>query len=252
MDMNGSVIAITGAGGGLGQTMAIELAKAGASLALLDLDSRSLEETQALCAASQARVYLYPMDVTDEQQVEQTFDAIVRDLGQLDGLVNNAGILRDAMLVKVKGEEVSKMSLAQFNSVISVNLTGTFLCGREAALKMIETKRKGVIINISSVSRAGNMGQSNYSASKAGVASLATCWAKELGRYGIRAAAIAPGVVKTAMTDQMKPEAIARLENMVPLGRIAQADEIAHAVKFIFESDYYTGRVLELDGGLRL
>lgn len=198
------------------------------------------------------KALIYPMNVTDEGEVERTFEQIVEDFGQLDGLVNNAGILRDGMLVKVQDGNISKMSLEQFNSVIKVNLTGTFLCGREAAVKMIETGRKGVIINISSVSRAGNIGQTNYSASKAAVATLATTWAKELARYGIRAAAIAPGVIHTAMADQMKPEAIARLEKMIPVGRMGEASEIAHTVKFIFENEYITGRVLEVDGGIRM
>jgi len=161
-------------------------------------------------------------------------------------------VLRDGLLVKVKDGEMSKMSLEQFNTVMNVNVTGTFLCGREAAAKMIQTARKGVIINISSVARAGNIGQTNYAASKAAVATMAVCWAKELGRYGIRAAVVAPGIVRTAMADQLKPEAIERLKKMVPVGRIGEASEIAHAVKYIFESDYFTGRVLEVDGGIRM
>ncbi|MGB7997886.1 MAG: SDR family oxidoreductase, partial [Photobacterium halotolerans] len=194
----------------------------------------------------------YEVDVTQENQVERVFDQIIDDFGQLDGLVNNAGILRDGLLVKVKEGEVTKMSLEQFNAVMTVNSTGTFLCGREAAARMIQTQRPGVIINISSVARAGNFGQTNYAASKAAVATMAVCWAKELGRYGIRAAAIAPGVVRTAMADQMPQEAIDRLEKMIPLKRVGQAKEIAHAVKFILENDYFTGRVLEVDGGMRM
>ncbi|AMG10649.1 SDR family oxidoreductase [Vibrio vulnificus] len=252
MHLKESVIAITGAGQGLGQMMAVTLAHAGAELALLDLNEEGLRHTQEQCHMLGTKALIYPMNVTDEGEVERTFEQIVEDFGQLDGLVNNAGILRDGMLVKVQDGNISKMSLEQFNSVIKVNLTGTFLCGREAAVKMIETGRKGVIINISSVSRAGNIGQTNYSASKAAVATLATTWAKELARYGIRAAAIAPGVIHTAMADQMKPEAIARLEKMIPVGRMGEASEIAHTVKFIFENEYITGRVLEVDGGIRM
>jgi 3-oxoacyl-[acyl-carrier protein] reductase len=192
------------------------------------------------------------MDVTNEAQVMKTFEDIVIDFGHVDGLINNAGILRDGLLVKVKDGQISKMSLEQFDTVMNVNVTGTFLCGREAAVKMIETKRKGVIINISSVARAGNIGQTNYSASKAAVATMATSWARELARYGIRAAAIAPGIVHTAMADQMKPEAIERLKQMVPVGRMGEPGEIAHAAKYILENDYFTGRVLEIDGGMRM
>ncbi|EHZ7349915.1 SDR family oxidoreductase [Vibrio parahaemolyticus] len=252
MDIKNSVIAITGAGQGLGQMMAITLAQSGADLALLDVNETGLRETQSQCQMLSAKVFTYPVDVTNESDVEATFDTILQDFGQLNGLINNAGVLRDGLLVKAKDGVISKMSLEQFNLVMNVNVTGTFLCGREAAVKMIESGSQGVIINISSVARAGNIGQTNYSASKAAVATMATTWARELARYGIRAAAIAPGVVHTAMADQMKPEAIERLEKMIPVGRIGEASEIAHAVKYILESDYFTGRVLEVDGGIRM
>ncbi|MBD8511135.1 SDR family oxidoreductase [Photobacterium sp. CAU 1568] len=252
MDLRNAVIAITGAGQGLGQMMAVTLAQAGADLALIDLNQEGLAQTRTQCQMLSSKALTYAADVTQESQVERAFDQIIDDFGQLDGLVNNAGILRDGLLVKVKEGEVTKMSLEQFNAVMTVNSTGTFLCGREAAARMIQTQRPGVIINISSVARAGNFGQSNYAASKAAVATMAVCWAKELGRYGIRAAAIAPGVVRTAMADQMPQEAIDRLEKMIPLKRVGQAKEIAHAVKFILENDYFTGRVLEVDGGMRM
>lgn len=252
MNLKQSVVAITGAGQGLGQTMAITLAQSGAELALLDINEQALQDTQQQCLALGVTFRIYPVDVTSEPQVEAVFNQIVEDFGQLDGLINNAGVLRDGLLVKVKEGEIHKMSLEQFNAVINVNLVGTFLCGREAAAKMIETKRKGVIINISSVARSGNIGQSNYSASKAAVASMATCWAKELARYSIRAAVIAPGVVDTAMARQLKPEAVDRLKAMIPVGRIGDSAEIAHAAKYIFENEYFTGRVLEIDGGMRM
>ncbi|MEZ9232527.1 SDR family oxidoreductase [Vibrio amylolyticus] len=252
MDLKQSVIAITGAGQGLGQMMAITLAQSGAQLALIDMNEKGLKLTQEQCHMLSVKAMTYCADVTNEQDVESLFDNVVDDFGQLDGLINNAGILRDGLLVKFKDNEMSKMSLEQFNSVMNVNVVGTFLCGREAAIKMIETERKGVIINISSVAKAGNIGQTNYSASKAAVATMATTWAKELARYGIRAAAIAPGIVKTAMAEQLKPEAIERLNSMVPVGRMGQPNEIAHAAKYILENDYFSGRVLEVDGGMRM
>ncbi|MBY7836449.1 SDR family oxidoreductase [Vibrio fluvialis] len=252
MNLRYSVIVITGAGQGLGQMMAVTLAQAGADLALLDMNEQGLLDTQKQCHMLSAKAIYYVMDVTNEAQVVKTFEDIVIDFGHVDGLINNAGILRDGLLVKVKDGQISKMSLEQFDTVMNVNVTGTFLCGREAAVKMIETKRKGVIINISSVARAGNIGQTNYSASKAAVATMATSWARELARYGIRAAAIAPGIVHTAMADQMKPEAIERLKQMVPVGRMGEPGEIAHAAKYILENDYFTGRVLEIDGGMRM
>ncbi|WP_394128115.1 SDR family oxidoreductase [Vibrio hepatarius] len=252
MNLRESVVAITGAGQGLGQMMAVTLAHAGAELALIDVNEQALKVTQDQCHMLGVKALTYIADVTNEAEVEQTFSDIVTDFGQLDGLVNNAGILRDGLLVKVKDDHVSKMSLEQFTSVIDVNLTGTFLCGREAALQMILTKRQGMIINISSVARAGNIGQTNYAASKAAVATLATTWARELARYGIRAAAIAPGVIETPMAAQMKPEAIERLEAMIPVGRMGHTNEIASTVKFLFENDYVNGRVIEVDGGIRM
>lgn len=259
MEIKNCTIAITGAGQGLGQMMAITLAQAGADLALLDVNEQGLQETQRQCHMLSAKALTYCVDITQEAAVEDVFTAIRTDFGQLNGVINNAGVLRDGLLVKPdkhsedqNASMMQKMSLEQFNTVMSVNVAGTFLCGREAAATMIALGCQGVIINISSVARAGNIGQTNYAASKAAVATMSVGWAKELARYGIRAAAIAPGVVETAMAKQLKPEAIERLKKMIPLGRIGEASEIAHAVKYILENDYFTGRVLEIDGGMRM
>lgn len=253
MNLQDKVIVVTGGGQGLGRAMAVSLAKDGAKLALIDLDQDLLNETAALVEEAGSSAKTYVANVTVETDVETTFDAIVNDFGGLDGLINNAGILRDGMLLKYKdGEVQKKMSLAQFQSVIDVNLTGVFLCGREAAVRMVEGQRGGVIINMSSVARAGNMGQTNYSASKAGVVAMTVTWARELGRHGIRVGAIAPGVIRTAMTDAMKPEAKERLVKMKPVGRLGEAEEIAHTAKYIFENDFFTGRVVEIDGGIAM
>ena len=127
-----------------------------------------------------------------------------------------------------------------------------FLGTREVAAKMVELGSTGLIINISSISRAGNMGQSNYSAAKAGVAALTVTWAKELARYGIRVAGIAPGFIETDMTAGMKPEALEKMTSGIPLKRMGKPEEIAHSAAYLFENEYYTGRILELDGGIRL
>ena len=251
MNLHDKTIVVTGGGQGLGRAMALNLAKSGAKLALIDVNEEQLQITVALIeeAGSQAKYYL--ANVTNESEVEATFTKINDDFSGIDGLINNAGILRDGMFVKAKDGVVSKkMSLDQFQSVIDVNLTGVFLCGREAAVHMIEGKRKGVIINMSSIARGGNMGQTNYAASKAGVVAMTVTWARELGRHGIRVGAIAPGVIRTAMTDAMKPEMRQRLESMKPVGRLGEADEIAHTVNYIFENEFFTGRVVEIDGGL--
>lgn len=254
MELKDATIAITGGGRGLGAAMARRLARQGCRLALIDLDEEALVETRRACEeAGAALVRNYTVNVTDEAVVEGLFASIGSEFGTLHGLVNNAGITRDALTLKYKdGELVSKMSMEQWQAVIDVNLTGVFLCGREAAAAMIERDCKGCIINISSISRYGNMGQLNYSASKAGVAAMAVVWAKEFARYGIRAAAIAPGFIGTEMVMSMKPEAREKLTSAIPLRRIGDPDEIAQTVQFIFENDYVSGRCFDIDGALRL
>jgi 3-oxoacyl-[acyl-carrier protein] reductase len=167
-------------------------------------------------------------------------------------LINNAGILRDAMLIKRDNGQLKKMSLEHWQKVIDVNLTGVFLCGREAAEHMIHFGNGGVIINLSSISRAGNIGQSNYAAAKAGVASLTVVWAKELARYGIRTGAIAPGFIHTEILNAMPEQILQSVLTQVPLRRGGQPEEVANAAAFIIENDYFSGRIVELDGGLRL
>ncbi|MEA1081479.1 SDR family oxidoreductase [Marinobacter qingdaonensis] len=253
MKIQDSVIAITGGGQGLGRAMAEYLAARGAKIALIDLMPEKLAEAAEACKEAGGDARTYVCNVAKEEDVEQTFAAIVEDFGQLNGLVNNAGILRDGLMVKVKDGQVEKrMELAQWQAVIDVNLTGVFLCGREASTQMIKNGDRGVIVNIASISRAGNMGQSNYSAAKAGVSALVPVWAKELARYGIRCMGIAPGFIETEMTASMKPEALEKMTAGIPLKRMGQPAEIASAVAFIFENDYMSGRMIEVDGALRL
>jgi len=252
MQLQDKVIIVTGGGQGLGRAMGEYLASKGARLALVDLNQERLDEAVAACKAAGGDARAYLCNVANEEQVSDMVARVAEDFGGLHGLVNNAGILRDGLLLKVKDGEISKMSLAQWQAVIDVNLTGVFLCTREVAAKMVELKSEGAIINISSISRAGNMGQTNYSAAKAGVASATVVWAKELARYGIRVAGVAPGFIETEMVASMKPESLEKMTSGIPLRRMGKPAEIAHSVAYIFENDYYTGRILELDGGLRL
>jgi 3-oxoacyl-[acyl-carrier protein] reductase len=254
MELSNKTIAITGGGRGLGAAIALRLARQGCKLALIDLDDATLRDSAAACEdAGAPLVKTYKVNVAQESDVEALFASIKADFGALHGLVNNAGITRDALTLKYKdGEQVSRMTLEQWQLVIDVNLTGVFLCGREGAAAMIETNSKGCIINISSISRAGNMGQVNYSATKAGVEAMAVVWAKEFARYGIRAAAIAPGFIGTEMVMAMKPEAREKLTGGIPLRRIGEPDEIARTVQFILENDYVSGRCIDVDGALRL
>jgi len=257
VDIKNNNIVITGGAQGLGLAMAEKFAAMGANIALIDMQQTILDDAVAMLSEHTSKhgtiVKAYAANVTEEAAMESTFNTINADFGHIGVLINNAGILRDGMFIKAKeGKVVDKMSLSQFQSVIDVNLTGVFLAGREAASHMIESGKGGVIVNMSSVARAGNIGQTNYAASKAGVVSMTTGWAKELGRFGIRVGAIAPGVIRTKMTDAMKPEAKQRMLAVTPVGRFGEADEIAQTAQYIVENDFFTGRVIEIDGGIRL
>jgi 3-oxoacyl-[acyl-carrier protein] reductase len=253
MQINEKVVAITGGARGIGKAIASAFAERGARIALLDLVPADLEAARGELAARGVEVRAYPANVAKEVEVAAALERVVADFGGLDVMINNAGIIKDAMLVKVRdGAVVGKMSLEQWQAVIDVNLTGVFLCGREAAEHMIRLGHGGVIVNIASISKAGNAGQSNYSAAKAGVTALAVVWARELARFGIRAASIAPGFTRTDILSAMPPEMLEKMTAPVPLKRLGLPEEVAHAAVFIAENDYFTGRSIDLDGGLRL
>ena len=253
MHLTGCTTVVTGAARGIGRAMALRFAREGSNLALIDLRIEDLAETQSLAQDLGVEARTYAANVADEQAVCAVMERIVADSGRIDVLVNNAGIVKDALLIKVRdGEVIDKLSLSNWQAVIDVNLTGVFLCGREAATHMVKQGRGGVIINISSVSRHGNTGQTNYSAAKAGVESMAVVWAKELARYGIRAGAIAPGYSRTDILSSMKPELLERIVAPVPAGCLGEPEEIAEAALFIARNDFFTGRCLDLDGGLRI
>jgi Dehydrogenases with different specificities (related to short-chain alcohol dehydrogenases) len=253
MDLNGKVVVVTGGARGIGKAISAAFAARGARLALLDLDPAVLETTRAEFAAAGVEVSAHALNVAKEEDVIAAFDDVLARHGRLDVLVNNAGIIKDALLVKVKdGAIVGKMTLAQWQAVIDVNLTGVFLCGREAAERMIKLGDGGAIINISSISKAGNAGQSNYSAAKAGVAAMAVTWAKELARFNIRAASIAPGFIRTDLLAGMPPEMLEKMTTPVPLKRLGLPEEVAQTAVYIAENDFFTGRSIDIDGGLRL
>lgn len=253
MEIKNNVFAITGGAQGLGFAMANAIAEKGGHLALLDINDEILQQAETELKKYGVTVKSYITNVAKENNVITSFEKIVNDFGQLNGVINNAGITRDGLLIKAhNGEIVKKLELADWQAVMDVNLTGVFLCAREAAEKMITTNSEGVIINISSISKDGNYGQTNYSAAKSGVAAMTVTWAKELARYNIRAAAIAPGFMATEMVNNMNQTALDNLKKEIPLGRLGEADEIAKAAISIIENNYFNGRVLEVDGGLRV
>ena len=246
------VAAVTGAAGGIGQAIVCSLLEKDYRVALLDNNPDGLQKVIDNFALSSDKLRAYPLNVSAEQEVMDTMASITKDFGRFDVLINNAGILRDGLLLKAKEGVVSKrLSLEDWQSVININLTGVFLCGREAATQMVHGGHGGTIVNMTSLARRGNFGQSSYSASKAGVEALTVTWAQELSRFNIRVAGIAPGVIETRMTAGMKPEALDALCNKVPSGRLGWPEEIASSVEFILDNHYFNARILEVDGGLR-
>jgi 3-oxoacyl-[acyl-carrier protein] reductase len=252
MKIEGARVMVTGGGRGIGWTFAELFMKAGAKVMICDVNADDLAKAEAKAKAAGATLATSLCDISKEDQVAATFAKMVDAYGGVDVLINNAGITRDGLFLKSKDGEIKTMTLAQWQLVIDVNLTGTFLCSREAATSMVKNGNPGVIINISSISREGNMGQTNYSATKAGVAAMTVALAKELARYNIRVAAIAPGYTATEMVMAMREDMQDKVKSTIPLRRFATTEEIASTALFIVENDYITGRVIEVDGGLRL
>jgi 3-oxoacyl-[acyl-carrier protein] reductase len=253
MRIQDKTVLITGAARGLGAAMAVHFSELGARLALVDLDESSLDDVRKRCDDLGAETLALAGNVADEDDVVRVFDRTLTEFGRLDVAIANAGILRDGLLIKrADGKLTQKMSLSDWQAVIDVNLTGVFLCGREAAARMADNDEGGCIINISSISRHGNFGQSNYSAAKAAVAALTVVWAKELARYSIRVNAIAPGFVATDILKAMPADVLEKMTAGIPVGRLGQPSEIAAAAAFLVQNDYMNGRVIEIDGGQRL
>jgi 3-oxoacyl-[acyl-carrier protein] reductase len=246
-------VVVTGAASGMGRTFALELARAGAAVVAADLDLDRLGSVVEAGRGLPGSIHAVRANVSQEGDVVALMDQANEVLGGLNGLVNNAGIFRDGLLVKVDKETgaVKKMPLADWDAVLAVDLTGPFLCMREFAAKVVTNKTPAsCVVNISSVARHGNVGQSNYSAAKAGLVADTRLWAAELARYGVRVGAIAPGFVDTPILRGMRPEVLEGMLKSVPLRRVATPEEIFLAVRFVFECDYFTGRCIDVDGGI--
>jgi len=255
MQIDTSKVLVTGGASGMGRHFTLALAAAGADVAFCDLNADGIAEVVAAGADLPGKVVGFEANVADEESVVGLIKGAAEALGGLNVLINNAGIFRDGLLVKKDRETgaVRKMSLKKWQAVIDVDLTGPFLCTREFAARCVETGDKpAVIVNISSVARHGNMGQSNYSAAKAGLVADTKLWAGELSRYGIRTGAIAPGFVDTPILQGMRPDVLEKMLKGVPLRRAGSMQEMFLAVKFIIECDYFTGRCIDVDGGLQV
>ncbi|MDH5506790.1 MAG: 3-oxoacyl-ACP reductase FabG [Anaerolineae bacterium] len=242
---------ITGAGSGIGQATALRFAKDGAKLLLSDLDADGLEATWQQVEAAGGAASIVVGNVTQRDDVQGMVDAALKTYGRLDILINNAGITRDGLTTRIKDGEPQFMSDEKWDAVLDVNLKGTWLCSQLAAVPMIQQK-SGRIVNTASTSALGNIGQANYSASKAGVIGLTKTFALEWARYGIAVNCIAPGGVKTQMTAAIPEKIMENLLAEIPYRRMAEPAEIAavHAFLSSEEASYITGQVIFVDGGL--
>jgi 3-oxoacyl-[acyl-carrier protein] reductase len=253
MELQGLKIVISGGASGMGRHFAVRLAEAGAQVAIGDVNEAGLAETAELAGKAKGNVHLRRLDVASETDVASFVEWAHGAMGGLNALINNAGILRDGLLVKKDREtgEVKKLTKEHWDAVIAVNLTGATLLARDCVAKMVSTgTRPGVVVNMSSVARHGNRGQSNYSAAKAALAANTKTWALEWAPFGIRCGAIAPGMVETPMTRGMNQKARDALVAVIPVGRIGMPEDLWLGVKFVLECDYFNGRTIDVDGGM--
>ncbi len=250
MRLKDQVALITGGAIGIGQATAERFAQEGAKVVICDVNREIGEGTAKELGPE---VAFYEVDVTDRQAVQGWVDEVVERYGRADILVSNAGVLRDAALVKVKdGELLKQMPEIDFDLVIAVNLKGVFNCTQAVAPTMIQ-QRSGVILNASSVvGLDGNFGQTNYVATKAGVVGMTKVWARELGRHGIRVNAIAPGLIATEMIMSMPDKILDGMKRRTPVQRLGQPRDVANAYLFLAsdEASFISGAVLRVDGGI--
>ncbi len=250
MRLKDKVTLITGGASGIGKATAELFAREGAKVVICDVNE---EAGKALVAQLGNDATFYKVNVADRQAVQAWVDDVVARYGRVDVLVNNAGVTRDGLFVKVKdGELVKQMEEAAFDLVVDINLKGVFNCAQAVAPYMIK-QGSGVILNMASVvGLYGNLGQTNYVATKAGVIGMTKVWARELGRYGVRVNAVAPGFILTDMVQKMPEKVLEDMRAKTPLGRLGQPEDIAHAFLWLAsdEASFVHGATLSVDGGI--
>lgn len=244
MDFKGQVALVTGGARGIGKKIAENLAKNGVNIAVADVSVESAAETAKELASLGVKTQSLSLDVSNSEQASKVFEDIVREFGRIDIVVNNAGITRDGLVLRMKEED--------WDAVININLKGVFLCSKEAVKVMVKQKY-GRIINIASVvAFMGNPGQANYSASKAGIVGLTKTIAREYASRGITVNAVAPGFIATAMTDALAENVKQEMLKSIPVGKFGSVEDVANAVSFLAspESGYITGQVIHVNGGM--
>ncbi len=248
MNLSQAKVIVTGGAQGMGAHFATRLLEAGAQVAVGDVNEARLAELPE-------GIHRRKLDVSSEDDVASFVEWAAGAMGGLNALVNNAGILRDSLLVKKDRAtgEIKRLSGADWRAVIDVNLSGATFMARDVAAHLArEGTRPGVIVNISSIARHGNRGQSNYVAAKAALAANAVTWARDLAPFGIRVAAVAPGMIETPMTQGMNQKARDALVAAIPVGRIGLPEDIWLAVRFVLECEYFNARTIDVDGGLSM
>ncbi|UMZ72582.1 3-oxoacyl-ACP reductase FabG [Natranaerofaba carboxydovora] len=246
MKLKDKVAIITGGGSGIGKETALLFAKEGAKIVIADYEEEASRQTLNEIVDNGSSAIFVKTDVKEIEEVEKMIEKTLEEYGEVDILVNNAGITRDGLLKDISNE--------QWNKVLEINLTGVFNCTKTVSQVMTE-KESGVIINVSSVVGIyGNVGQTNYAATKSGVIGMTKTWAKELGKKGVRVNAVAPGFIKTNMTAKVPEKILNKMEQNVPLGRLGEPIDVAKVYLFLAsdEADYINGAVIEVTGGLTL
>ena len=247
MELNQLKCIVTGGASGLGEHFAKQLLAAGAQVAVGDVNEEGL-------AALPDGIHRRRLDVGDRDDIAGFVPWAAEQMGGLNALINNAGIIRDGLWVgkSRKTGEIRRMSREDWDSVIAINLTGACYMVQEVVAHMVQNGQPGVIVNISSIARHGNRGQTNYVAAKAALAANTRTWMKEFAPFGIRVAAVAPGATETSMTAGMNQKALDMIRASIPLGRMGRPEDIWRAVKFIFDCDYFTGETIDVHGGAAL